>query len=109
MKFLFAASKENSKAKSGFDGWRHGSAAIRWRILIRLEGQTELGIAPEVFSCSGFTLGVGLSHGVEMTHGVECGGLALGVGLPHGVELTHGVECSGLALGVGLSHGVEKG
>jgi hypothetical protein len=52
MKFLFAASKENSKAKSGFDGWQHGSSAIRWRIVMvmRLEGQTELGVAPELFS-----------------------------------------------------------
>jgi hypothetical protein len=51
MKFLFAASKLNSKAKSGFDGWRHGSSAIRRRIGIRSEGQTgpwgrtELGVA----------------------------------------------------------------
>jgi hypothetical protein len=47
---LFAASKENSEAKSGIDGWWHGSSAIRWRIVMRSEGQTELGVSPEVFS-----------------------------------------------------------
>ena len=48
-------------------------------------------------------LGVGLSHGVEMTLGVECGVFALGVGPSHGVEMTLGVECGDFALGVGLS------
>jgi hypothetical protein len=71
LKFLFAAAKENLKAKIGFDGWRHGIAAICWRIVMRSEGQTELGVAPEVFRGGGFALGVGLSHGVELTCGVE--------------------------------------